>query len=309
MAVLTIAGVDIHRVEELRLPNHISRFTQDDALVETHRPWLSPWFMSEDGSFELVFQSFLFTLADRVVLVDPCTGNGRPHPIAPFDNLDVPFIERMAETGFRPQDVDFVVCTHLHHDHCGWNTHLRDGRWVPTFPRARYILQKREVDRWGTDAAHHPAMAYNDGIFERSVLPVLAAGLADVVDGRHPVADGLTVRPTPGHTAGHQMLDVEILAGSAPDTGNASILFTGDCFHHPIQLVQPSVHFGDVEDKRALEATRQALVSEAADRKAFIIAAHLPWPHAVEAGRGADGIIKLSAATARAHPQGTSNSH
>jgi glyoxylase-like metal-dependent hydrolase (beta-lactamase superfamily II) len=186
------------------------------------------------------------------------------------------------ETGFRPEDIDFVVCTHLHHDHCGWNTKLRDGQWVPTFPNARYVMRRAEYDRWGPHRERYPTRDYNDGVFERSVLPVVEAGLADLVSGNHRLTPGLVVEPAPGHTLGHQMLHLVSSAQHA--------LFTGDCFHHPIQLVNPSIPFGDSDDMEQTIATRIRLVNLAADLGALLVAAHLPAPYAVRAWREGNEI-------------------
>ena len=273
MAVLTIGDVELLRVEELRIPNTIAYFTQDEALVAAHRHWLAPHFLDAEDRFDLAFQSWIFVADGRVVLVDPCTGNGRPHPVHFFDHLDVPFIEQLAVAGFRPDDVDIVVCTHLHHDHCGWNTQLCDSKWVPTFPNARYIIRQEEFDRWGKDRDRYPVSQYNEGVFERSVQPVVEAGLADLVTGSHRLTPGLVVEPAPGHTLGHQMLHLSSAGRHA--------LFTGDCFHHPIQLVEPSIHFGDVEDPQQTIATRMRLVEFAVERDALLIPAHLPPPHAL----------------------------
>ena len=201
MPIMTIGAVALHRVEELRIPNRISYFTSDAELLAANRHWLAPHFLDENDRFDLVFQSWIFEIDGRVVLVDPCTGNGRPNPVHFFDNLDVPFIDRLHETGFRCEDIDFVVCTHLHHDHCGWNTQLRDGKWVPTFPNARYVMRQAEYDRWGPHRERYPTVDYNEGVFERSVLPVVEAGLADLVSGSHRLTPGLVLEPAPGHTA------------------------------------------------------------------------------------------------------------
>jgi glyoxylase-like metal-dependent hydrolase (beta-lactamase superfamily II) len=275
--VLTIGDVDIQRVEELRIPNTIGYFTQDQALISANRYWLAPCFLDTEDRFDLVFQSWVFVADGRVVLVDPCTGNGRPHPVGFFDHLDVPFLERLGQAGFRPEDIDKVVCTHLHHDHCGWNTHLRDGKWVPTFPNARYILQREEFDRWGQDRRLYPPFAYNEGVFERSVQPVVEAGLADLISGSHRLTSGLVVEPAPGHTVGHQMLHLT--------SADRHAFFTGDCFHHPIQLVEPSIPFGDADDLQQTIATRLRIVELAVKFNAVMIPAHLPAPHAVRAWR------------------------
>jgi len=284
--VLSIGDALLHRVEELRIPNKITYFTEDAALIEANRHWLAPHFLDDEGGFDLVFQSFIFEADGRVVLVDPCTGNGKPHPVPFFDNLDVPFIERLGETGYRPHDVDFVVCTHLHHDHCGWNTELRGGKWVPTFPKARYIMRRSEFDRWGPEADRHPVFEYNVGVFERSVQPVVEAGLADLVEGHHRLTPGMVVEPAPGHTLGHQMLHL-VSAGQ-------EALFCGDCFHHPIQLVEPAIPFGDAEDQQQVEAMRRSLAERSADTGALLIPAHLPAPHAVRAWRE-EGALRFTA--------------
>ena len=282
MPVMTIGAVPLHRVEELRIPNKLSYFTSDENLVAAHRHWLAPHFLDRNDNFDLVFQSWIFEIDGRLVLVDPCTGNGRPHPVHFFNNLNVPFIERMQGAGFRPEDIDLVVCTHLHHDHCGWNTRLRDGKWVPTFPNARYVMQEVEYNRWGSERDRYPSVDYNEGVFERSVLPVVEAGLAEFVSGVHRLTPGLVLEPAFGHTLGHQMLHLV--------SGTQRALFTGDCFHHPIQLTRPSIVFGDSDDLDQAIATRVRLVRIAADLNALIIPAHLPPPYAVRVWRTSDDV-------------------
>ncbi|MCB2080084.1 MAG: MBL fold metallo-hydrolase [Novosphingobium sp.] len=280
--VMVIGDARLQRVEELRIPNSIAYFTTDADLIAANRDWLSPHFLDDDEGFDLVFQSWIFEADGRVVLVDPCTGNGKPHVVPFFDQLDVPYIERMATTGYRPEDIDIVVCTHLHHDHCGWNTQLRDGKWVPTFPNARYIMRRSEYERWGPKSAQHPVFDYNEGVFERSIQPVVEAGLAELISGSHRLTTGMLVEPAPGHTLGHQMLHLTSSGHEA--------YFTGDCFHHPIQLVDPTIPFGDAEDLDQVIAMRRKLAGLSADRGALLIPAHLPFPHAVRAFRDGDAI-------------------
>lgn len=284
--VLTIGAALISRVEELRIPNKISHFTRDEALVAANRHWLHPHFLDDAGGFDLVFQSWIAEVDDRVVLIDPCTGNGKPHPVPFFDMLDVPYIERMQATGYRPEDIDFVVCTHLHHDHCGWNTQLRGGEWVPTFPNARYIMQQAEYDRWGRDVGRYPPFPYNDGVFERSLRPVVEAGLAELITGSHRLTAGLRVDPAPGHTLAHQMLYLESAGRHA--------FFTGDTFHHPIQLAEPTLPFGNAEDQAQVEAMRRKLVDLSIELDALLIAAHSQAPYTVRAVRE-NGTVRFIA--------------
>lgn len=277
MTAITFGDARLNRIEEVRIPNRIAYFTQDEALIAANRHWLEPHFLDANGMFDLVFQSWIVEVGGRIVLIDPCTGNGRPHVVPFFNLLDTPYIETMGSLGYRPQDIDFVVCTHLHHDHCGWNTHLRDGRWVPTFPNARYIVQRMEYERFRSGKTGLEVPAYNTGVFEQSVEPVMRAGLMDLAEGNHGVCPQVTVKPAPGHTLGHQMVHL--------DSGGQHLFFTGDCFHHPIQLADPHVHFAGGEDIDQLVATRQMLIDLAVDLGACLVAAHTPAPYAVTASR------------------------
>lgn len=274
MTILRVGPVEIARVEELRIPNTISYFTSDEALIERNRSWLAPHFLNEDNRFDLVFQSFVFEVEGKVVLVDPCTGNGKPHPVPQFDMLDVPWLERLDAAGYRREDIDIVMCTHLHHDHCGWNTMLRDGRWVPTFPNARYLMSRTEIERWDPRRPGHHPVSYNVDVFERSVLPVVEAGLVEVHDGSLHLGECLEVLPAPGHTLGHCWLQVM--------ADDACALFSGDTFHHPLQLVDPTMQFGGGDDLALAIVSRQRLIELAALRDALIIPAHLPWPHGIK---------------------------
>ena len=167
MHLAKVGNAEIRRVEELSTRMPLAMFGVDDAMIGRHRDWLFPLWADEAQTWEMVVQSFIVEVDDRVVVVDPCVGNGRSLPDFPlFHMLETPFIERFEASGIRPDQVDAVVCTHLHSDHCGWNTQLRDGRYVPTFPRARYYMGKRETERWDfrrPDYRHVPA---NAGIFE-----------------------------------------------------------------------------------------------------------------------------------------------
>ncbi|MGE3690699.1 MAG: MBL fold metallo-hydrolase [Novosphingobium sp.] len=286
MPVMMIGEARIDRVEELRIPNKISYFTHDEELIAANRHWLQPHFLDDEGHFDLVFQSFIIEVGGRVVLLDPCTGNGKLHPVPFFDMLEVPWIERIHDCGYRPEDIDFVVCTHLHHDHCGWNTMLRDGKWVPTFARARYIMQQVEYDSWRAADRELPPDHLNIGVFERSVDPVVRAGLVDFASGSRRLTPELSVEIAPGHTFGHQLLRLESAGEKA--------FFTGDCYHHPIQLVQPSMMFGDCDDQQKLVETRRRIVELSVTHNAPLIAAHACAPYAVRAMRGDDRVLHFA---------------
>ncbi|TAK98037.1 MAG: MBL fold metallo-hydrolase, partial [Rhodospirillaceae bacterium] len=140
MTVITVGDAEIRRVEEMRISSPMAAITQDEAFVAANRHWLVPRFLGPDGHWDFIFQSWILFVDGKVCVIDPCNGNGRPHMYPMFNMLETPYIERFAASGVKPEDVDYVFCTHLHHDHSGWNTVLRDGRFVPTFPNARYMF-------------------------------------------------------------------------------------------------------------------------------------------------------------------------
>ena len=205
-------------------------------------------------------------------VVDPCVGNGRILPeFELFHMLDTPFIERFGATGIRPEDVDVVFCTHLHSDHCGWNTMLRDGKYVPTFPNAKYYMGRREVERWDfrrPDYRHVPA---NAGIFENSVLPILEAGLAEVIGANQRITPSLEAGLANGHTMGHMALHL-CSAGS-------HVWFTGDAFHHPIEFLHPELDANTCEDFALTLKTRNRLIESFVRQGALVIPAHFAAPH------------------------------
>jgi glyoxylase-like metal-dependent hydrolase (beta-lactamase superfamily II) len=151
MTVLTLGQATITRVEETYLPTYPLRdiFSEaSDAHVAEHRHWLAPHhYDAEKGLIKLSVHSWLLQIGGKKILIDSCCGNNKIKPGRPFWNkLNIPYLERLAAAGARPEEIDLVMCTHLHHDHVGWNTQQRDGKWVPTFPNARYVFSKPDVD-------------------------------------------------------------------------------------------------------------------------------------------------------------------
>lgn len=274
MGKFAVGEAEIDSALELELTGRpISWLGVTPELIETNRWWLAPHFLQDGDTWSLNFRSWIVRVDGKVIVIDPCNGNGRPNPMPMFDMLDIPFIERFEATGVRVENVDFVFCTHMHHDHCGWNTMLRNGRWVPTFPNARYVFVKREYDRWHPDnAGNFQHLDYNEGVYERSIAPVVEAGLADLVVETHRLTSSLRVEAGRGHTDGHCMLHL--------DTRGAQAMFSGDAFHHPLQLIDHSIKFGDHDDWEAVIETRRRLVRESLERDMLIIPAHLPFPHA-----------------------------
>lgn len=280
---IQVGNIAVRRVcesETLRMP--LSSLGPVEALIERHRSWLYPRFArSEDDSFSLNFQTWILDLDGFVVVIDPCNGNGRDRPEMPhFHRLNTPFLERFAEAGYALDRVDAVFCTHLHCDHCGWNTRLRDGRWVPTFPNARYYFIEDEVRRWDPTQPGYREVYYNINVFEDSVQPVIDAGLATLVPSDHQIAPGVVIQPAHGHSDGHCVLRV--------DHDRTRLWFTGDAFHHPLQVIDPRLTLGGDDDLARAIATRERLRETIAAEDSYFMPAHFQAPHAgkiaVEAG-------------------------
>lgn len=241
-----------------------------EDLVARH-PWLRPHFANEAGRLLMSIHAFVVESAGRCIVVDTCVGNDKPRQSAAWNQLDTPFLDRLAQAGFAPGQIDTVLCTHLHVDHVGWNTRLQDGRWVPTFSRARYLFARQEWAHWSAQPRAAQAGAVDD-VLGDSVQPILDAGLADLVETDHRLTDEVWLEPTPGHTPGH--VSVRIVSD-----GQRAVI-TGDLMHHPIQCAEPGrpVHF-DSDAGQAIQTRRRFLACCAADRS-LVLGTHFATPTA-----------------------------
>jgi glyoxylase-like metal-dependent hydrolase (beta-lactamase superfamily II) len=264
-----IGAASVWQVEEITQKKPLSAMTTDGELIARLPRWLFPRFIDAEGQVGIVSQSWIVIIDGRVVVVDPCTGNGRSFPdFLPAHMLDTPYLERFAATGMRPEDVDYVFCTHLHMDHCGWNTLLRAGKYVPTFPNARYVMVQREFDRWDSRRPDHVPVPANAGTFENSVLPVLEAGLAELVSDTFRISASLQIEPAPGHTIGHSLLHLR--------SGASEAYFVGDAFHHPIEMIHPDLDSRTSENFPLTSETRRRIIDICLGSNALVIPAHFP---------------------------------
>ena len=145
-----IGRIRVENVVEWYGPTRPTWVLPDAApeAVERHRDWLAPHFMDARGRFLMSIHCFIVRAPGLTVLVDTCVGNDKPRQNPGWHMLQTDFLDRLAAAGCPPESVDLVLCTHLHVDHVGWNTRLDNGRWVPTFPRARYLFARTEWEHW-----------------------------------------------------------------------------------------------------------------------------------------------------------------
>jgi glyoxylase-like metal-dependent hydrolase (beta-lactamase superfamily II) len=248
-----------------------------DATPEACRniEWLKPEFMNEQGELKFSVHALVIEAGEKIIVVDTCVGNEKERlPYKDWHLLQTAFLEDFTKAGFDPSAVDYVLCTHLHVDHVGWNTMLVDGEWVPTFPNARYLIAKDEYDHFSrTDIAE-----FNQRVFNDSVAPVYSAGLMDLVETDHQVCEEVALIPTVGHTPGHVSIRIR--------SGAEQALITGDFVHHPCQMARLDWGSSADIDAAGADTTRRRVFDEYADTPTLIIGTHF-------AGATAGHIIRV----------------
>ena len=230
-------------------------------------PWLFPHFATEDGTLLASVQALLVEAPGLRLVVDTCIGNDKPRNFIGGNPLATPFLQHLADAGWSRDSVDAVLCTHLHVDHVGWNTMLVDGKWVPTFPKARYLIGKREFEHWWSEGDEEQQAILGD-----SVRPIFDANLVELVEMDYRISPELRLMPTPGHTPGHVSLMIE-------SQGQKAVI-TGDITHHPCQMANPEWATSFDSDVQGARATRAKLFAEWADQPILVIGTHYAAPTA-----------------------------
>jgi glyoxylase-like metal-dependent hydrolase (beta-lactamase superfamily II) len=242
--------------------------TLTPALLDENRHWMQPKALDPvSGNLVICIQSYIVRTPQHTVLVDSCVGNDKQRPGRPHWNMktDDQYMRGLAGAGVSVEEIDYVMCTHLHVDHVGWNTRLENGRWVPTFPNARYVFADREYAYWTERQAIQPAEHYAD-----SVLPIIEAKRADLVRSDHVLNDYVKLLPTPGHTPDHYAV--------ALGRGSTSAVLTGDLVHSPIQVRYPEMSmFADVDAALAAK-TRRSFLETYCDTETLCCTVHFPSP-------------------------------
>jgi glyoxylase-like metal-dependent hydrolase (beta-lactamase superfamily II) len=279
----TVGDFTIHRIIEQEttfLQANDALPTLAPEVLAENRGWLQKTgALDANDTLILCFQSYIVKTPHHTILIDSCIGNDKPRPLRPKWNMktDDSYMRALAASGFSVGDIDFVMCTHLHVDHVGWNTRLENGRWVPTFPKARYVFGKTEFDHWSKENAKAEVAPFVD-----SVLPVVEAKRAEIVTNDYSVGDHIRILPTPGHTPGH----VAFTLGRTKDEA----VFAGDLIHTPLQLRYPelSPKF-DIDPKQAA-TTRRSFLERYCDTDTLCCTAHFPSPSTGKIRRHGNGF-------------------
>jgi len=288
MQKFSVGKASVTRIEETYLavydPKELfSEFTDD--IRREHLHWMAPHhYDPASAKIYLSVHSWLLQIGDKKILIDSCCGNDRMRATRPFwSMLKTPYLERLAAAGARPDEIDLVMCTHLHHDHVGWNTQLKDGRWVPTFPNARYVFSKPDVDYFHKADLDPKTAPVEFGTFRECVLPVIEAGRADLVSGTHRLNDEIEIVPAPGHSPGHVVFRLE--------SGGQNAAFIGDVFHHLLQVYYPHWNFPKNSDVEQARASRRAVLAHCAAKGTLVFPGHVGAPFAGYIEAAATGFV------------------
>lgn len=281
---ITLKDVTIHPVIEQQgaFFDPLEFFpTLTREVLEENRQWLQPTFIdAASGRVVLCIQGFVIKTPRQNILVDSCVGNHKPRPARPFWSMmnSDRFEKGLEATGLTVNDIDYVMCTHLHVDHVGWNTRLENGRWVPTFPNAKYVMADRELAHWTQkekeDAASVPWIT-------DSVLPIVEAKRAQIVTSDFALNDLVQLIPTPGHSIDHY----SVLVGHPHDDA----LITGDMIHSPLQGKYPELGMRADYDSRQAGQTRRQVFDRFCGAPTIMCVTHFPSPSVGRVQRWADG--------------------
>jgi len=265
-----IGDVEVVRIVEVNAHEDPFEMLSEGLTADIARKhdWLVPHFATAEGRMMISFQAFVLRSGKDRVMIDTCIGNDREREFPIFTNMHTSFLEDLEFAGYPRASITRVLCTHLHFDHVGWNTMKVNGRFVPTFPNARYLFGRKEYDHWQMlkrTGGYHDVSHLVD-----SIDPITEAGLADFIEPTASITEEVSLVPTPGHTPGH----VSVIIRSK----GAEAIITGDMMHHPIQFAESGRTTNFDMDKEQGIRTRKEMFGRLADKDILVIGTHFCDP-------------------------------
>ena len=285
MKPLAMGQVTLARVIEIDRSFYPTASMLPDSTPEAiarHQRWLEPFVDARTGDLGSRIGTWVVMTPTSTILVDTGVGNGKRRAGAPLWHMrQGAYLEDLAAAGVTPDRVDYVVCTHLHVDHVGWNTRLVEGKWRPTFANARYVIAGSEWEFW----RYEHAVGRDEGCIEDSVIPIVEAGLVDLVDANHAIDPWVRLESSPGHTPGHVSVRVTTSAGQA--------VLAGDLMHRPVQVAEPQWSSRFCSDRKQAAETRRAFLERHADTGVLVLPAHFPRPGYVVSEDGGHRFVPV----------------
>ena len=289
MKPIELGRMRVHKVHEMDSP--VPLLSQLPGTTAADLKRLRTWYEQPDeitADPETSFMTFsvhswVIEIDDRTILVDSCCGNDKDRALPEVHRLDTDYLGNLRRAGFAPEDIDMVMCTHLHFDHIGWNTKLENGRWVPTFPNARYVFGKRDFEYF---KANPEGEDLHNAAFLDSIVPVMEAGQGDLVDedaiAHREIGNGVWLEPAFGHSPGCCTINAQ--ADGPPG------VFWGDVIHHPVQLIRHDLPFAFDADGAAACKVRRATMERLADSDTLCFPAHFRRTSAGHVRRDGDAF-------------------
>ncbi|MFT7598459.1 MAG: glyoxylase-like metal-dependent hydrolase (beta-lactamase superfamily II) [Acidimicrobiales bacterium] len=287
-----IGDITVTRLEESYGPSFPANMllpSWDPSVRDDHGPDTIAQFVQPDTDLALMsIHTWVVRTPQSTILVDTCNGNHKERAMEEMAMLNTDWLERLVASGVQPDEVDAVVCTHIHLDHVGWNTSLVDGKWVPTFPNAKYFLNKTEYEFWNPSVSDQTGLEFNANVFADSISPIFDRDLVQLWDGDGcQIDDSLTLELKPGHTPGHAI-------GWLESKGQQGLL-SGDSMHSPVQVYRPDWNSGFCLDAAGSIAARRSVLEAAVERNAVLLPAHFSAPHAFHVQEKGDGFAVVDA--------------
>lgn len=273
MKPIQLGRMRVHKVHEMDSP--VPLLSQLPGTTAEDMKRLLTWYDQPDeitadpetSRMTFSVHSWVIEIDGRTILIDTCCGNHKDRSLPEVHQLDTDYLGNLRRAGFAPEDIDMVMCTHLHFDHVGWNTRLENGRWVPTFPNARYVFSRRDFEYFKENPEGE---ALHCEAFLDSIAPVMEAGQADIVDetaiAHREIGDGIWLEPAFGHSPGCCTINAQ--ADGPPG------IFWGDVIHHPVQLIRHDLKFAFDADGVAAAQVRKATMERVADTDTLCFPAH-----------------------------------
>ncbi len=248
------------------------RFLYVDKRKEDFDPyleWLQPSFVDAEKRMLLSIHTFLLQTTHHTIVIDTCVGNDKQNLAFPQWNARQSlYLQDLAAVGYAPESVDYVFCTHMHLDHTGWNTRLRDGRWTPIFPNVTYLFNKREWEHWRDEPSPE-----DQAVVQQNIVPIIEAGQVEWVENAWGIDDEVMLVPTPGHTPGHCSVHLR--------SNGQEAFITGDMMVHPVQIAEPQWSQQADADKALAIETRTQFIDQHCDTDTLILGTHFHTPTGV----------------------------
>ena len=214
---------------------------------------------------KMITRNLLLQGNGRKILIDTGMGNkwdDKSRSIYEIDQETISLQSELKKIGLRPDDITDVLLTHLHFDHTGGSTKIENGKLVPTFPQAKYYVQKQNLD-W----AMNPTEKDRGSYIKDNFMPLIESGVLKLIDGDSKFDNNIEFRVVNGHTFGQQLIKIS-------DT-KSTLLYCGDMFPTASHIPLPYIMGYDLQPLVTL-SEKKNLLQQAVDEKWMLFFEHDP---------------------------------